>query len=191
MRALDLRGAHSGASQRIEACSSDPGGILEPQMRGFPLRGLLLVLLLCGFVAGCGSSSSPRLSASSAGLLRQRFAAVRVDARAGHRTAALHDLSAASTLVNQADQAGQLTAVQLSALRTGIAQARKRVLIEVAAASPTAPAVTTTTPALTTPTTIAPTPAPAPVPGKDKGKGKGKGKGKDHGHGPDGGGGGA
>ncbi len=150
------------------------------------LRLTLGVLASGAVVAGCGSAASRPLSHSAAGRLRQRFAAVETAARAGERPVALQDLAAATSLVNQADRAGQLTARELSMLRAGIAQARERVLIEVPIAPRAAPAAAApSAPAASTGTTPAAAPAPGPGKGKGKDKGKGKGKGKGNGDGGD------
>ena len=152
---------------------------------------LILGVLASGvLMAGCGAGASAPLSRSAASRLHQRFAAVETAARGGDRPAALQQLAAAGSLVDQADRAGQLTARELSALRSGIVRARERVLIEVPTAAPAAThARPPSASAPSTGTTPAgapasgPRPVPGPGPGPDNGNGKGKGKDKGHGHG--------
>ncbi len=130
---------------------------------------------------GCGSSE-PRLSATTASQLQRGLSDVRAAAEDGDETEALRALSSFSALVGQESRAGNLSAAQTRGFRTGIAQARRRIELEVAAPAP----ARTPPPALTTP------PVPAPEqPGEpeeeekeekeeekgEKGKGKSKGKG--------------
>jgi hypothetical protein len=84
---------------------------------------------------------------------------VRSAAAAHDRQAALRALSEVASQVRADARAGELTAGEVTRLQTGIAQTRRRILIEVAARSAPATVTTTTTVAPAQP--AAPTPAPA------------------------------
>ncbi len=154
----------------------------------------LVVACLAALLApGCGSSDEPRLSATAASQLQRELSDVRAAAEGGDEAEALRALSSFSRLVSREARAGNLSAAQARGLRTGIAQARKRIEVEVVAPAPAPP---TSPPPL-------PAPDPAPEPqeeqeeekdeekeekdvdeekedrGKSKGKGKGKAGGKD------------
>ncbi len=143
---------------------------------------------------GCGSSTEPRLSATAASQLQRELSDVRAAVEDGDEAEALRALSSFSGLVSREARAGNLSAAQARGLRTGIAQARKRIEVEVGAPAPAPP------------TSPPPLPVPDPAPeepeeeqeeekdeekeekdedkenedrGKSKGKSKGNGGGKD------------
>lgn len=120
---------------------------------------VVLVGLLTGVLSGCGGQSQPVLSPSAASALRGQLESVRSAAAAHDRHAALRALSQVSSQIRTDARAGELTAGEVARLETGIAQARRRILIEVVAPSAPATVTTTTTVAPTQP--AARTPAPA------------------------------
>lgn len=134
-----------------------------------------LVAVACG-VAGCGSSSSPRLSAAVAERMNQAVAATRAAAAAHDEEKSMGALSALSGIVSREARAGHLSAADHRALRTAIARARRRVELEVKARAPQ--------PTAPPPAAQEATPVPQDPPAKKGGKGgKGKGKGKGKGRG--------
>jgi hypothetical protein len=150
---------------------------------------LITACLGAAVATGCGSAQTQGLSASRAAALRSELAAVTTDAGRGDRAGALAALTDASTAVSRAG--GQLTSAERTALQTGIARVRSRIMATVPppatttttptiASTPTAPATTTTT--ATAPAT---TPAPGPPAGPPGRGPNGQGPpGHDHGHGP-------
>lgn len=158
-------------------------GIIIAIARGSHRTGLAVALAFASLAAllapGCGSSTEPRLSATAASELQRELSGVRAAAEDGDEAEALRALSSFSGLVGREARAGNLSAAQARGLRTGIAQARKRIEVEVVAPAPAPP----TSP----PPLPAPDPAPEPTPEEpeeeqeekeDRGKSKGKGKGK-------------
>jgi hypothetical protein len=143
-------------------------------MRRRSLRCSAPVCLAAAALAGCGSAS-PGLSASSAGGLRGQLAAVQTAAASGDRAAALNALSSFSAQVER--DAGALSSAERTALRTGIARVRDRIIQTIAppaatgasptTSAPTATATSTAAPAVTTPTS----PAPGPHSGGPNGEG--------------------
>jgi hypothetical protein len=130
------------------------------------------VIVVLAVVAAAGCGGEPSLSASAAGELHARVAAVREAAEQGDREAALEALDGLADQVRDLETGGSLASADADALRRGIGQARRRVRAEVVEPTPTA----TATPAPTA------TPEPAGKPGKGKGKPpKGKGKGHEKG----------
>lgn len=133
-------------------------------------RSVVCFALACGVagaVSGCGSAGPAGLPASTGSALHRELAKVQAAAGRGDRAGALAALSAFSGDV--ARHAGQLTADQQAALRTGISRLRRRIETSVTppaatttATSPSAPATTTTT---TTTAPSSPAPAPPPHPG--------------------------
>jgi hypothetical protein len=157
---------------------------------------LVTACLGAAVATGCGSAQSSGLSRSTAGALRSQLAAVTADAGRGDRAGALAVLSDVSAQVSRAG--AQLSAPQRTALQTGIARVRSRIMATVPSPATTTSA-TTTTPAapsttVSTPTTPATTSAPGPpattpAPGPPAGPpGHGPGghgpSGRDHGHRP-------
>ncbi len=137
---------------------------------------LAATCLAAGLLTGCGSAQSG-LSASRADALHSELAAVESHAAGGDRAGALTALSAVSATVSR--DASQLTSSERTALRTGIARLRSRILATVAAPATTA----TTTSAVSTPTAPAGAPAPPAAPGPQGGGPQGHGPpGHDHGH---------
>lgn len=142
-------------------------------------KAILAVSAAC-VVAGCGSSSSSQLSAAAAKRMNQALVETRAAADAHDREKAIRALSVLLEIATHEAQAGRLSAAEERTLRTGIAQARRRVALDVTAPQPTPP-----------PEQPAPAPQSAPeqqgeAPDKDvkdnkqnkEGKGRGKGKGK-------------
>ncbi len=140
---------------------------------------LATTCLAAGLLTGCGSAQSG-LSASRADALRSELAAVESHAAGGDRAGALTALSAVSATVSR--DASQLTSSERTALRTGIAHLRSRILATVAA--PATTAITTSAPAaVSTPTAPPGAPAPPAAPGPHGGGPQGHGPpGHDHGH---------
>ena len=120
--------------------------------------------------AGCGPATRPQLSADAAGRLHRTLASVRAAALAHDQQQALDALTAMSRLVDRESRAKQLSQADQLALRTGIAQARRRVRLDVAASAPPPPP-----PPPTTVQQPAPAPAPQAAPG-EKGGGQAKAK---------------
>jgi hypothetical protein len=123
--------------------------------------------LAAGVVTGCGSAQTSGLSASSAGTLRSRLAVVASDAARGNRAGALAALSAVSAEVTR--DASRLSSAERTALRTGIARVRTRIIATVpppAATTAAAPTTSTTAPASSATTASASAPGPPAPPGR-------------------------
>lgn len=90
-------------------------------------------------LAACGSSSSPRLSAAAAERMNQALADTRAAADAHDKEKAIDALGALAGIVGRESRAGHLSAADERALRTGIAQARRRVELDVKAPQPPPP----------------------------------------------------
>lgn len=135
--------------------------------------GVLTAFASLGAV-GCGSPTAPQLSPKAKSQMQRRLDDVRTGARSRDKAKALSALSGFSRLVSRESRAGHLSPAEARALKTGVAQARRRIELEIEPPTPT----------------VAPTPPPAPSrapetnkrgpkkasPAKSKGpKGKGKG----------------
>jgi hypothetical protein len=145
---------------------------------------LWIVLLAAVALGGCGGEE-PTLSASSAEQLHAQVAEVRDAAAEGDRAAALKGLDGLAARVRDLEAEESLAASDATALRRGIARARRQVRAEIAEPAATA----TATPV---PTATAPPEAPEGEEdgesgtgddeqkgkGEAQGKGKGKAKGK-------------
>ena len=137
-----------------------------------------IVLLVAVALGGCGDEE-PVLSARSAEQLHAQVAAVRDAAAEGDRAAALKGLDGLAARVRDLEGEEALAAADATALRRGIARARRQVRAEIA--EPAATATATPVPTATATATAAP---PKAKPGKGKGKAKGK-KGEEDGEGDD------
>ena len=132
-----------------------------------------IVLLVALALGGCGDEE-PVLSARSAEELHAQVAAVRDAAAEGDRAAALKGLDGLAARIRDLEGEEALAAADASALRRGIARARRQVRAEIAE-----PAATET--ATPVPTATAPPESPESDEGEEggeAGKGKGEGKGK-------------
>jgi hypothetical protein len=133
---------------------------------GIMKRGMRLRLHVClattclaaGLATGCGSAQRG-LSTANAGTLRSQLAAVASAAARGDRAGALAALSAVNADVSR--DGPRLSSAERSALQTGIARVRSRILTTVPAVA-TQTSATATTPAAATTTSAAATP-PAPT----------------------------
>ncbi|MGH2874994.1 MAG: hypothetical protein ACRDLV_01955 [Solirubrobacteraceae bacterium] len=150
-------------------------------------------LALCATVAGCGATARHHLSTHAEARLRGQLSAVRTAAGSGDRKRALGALSSFATLVRDDAAAGELTAAERTALQTGIARTRARIVAMIPATGASATGTGSSTATTATSTAPAPAPAPPPSPGPAPGKGHGPppghlkhGHGPGHGHGPDG-----
>ncbi len=131
------------------------------------MRLALLRLLGAGaacFVVGCGSSSS-QLSTEAADRMNRALAATRAAAEAHDSKKAIGALSSLSDIVRRESQEGRLSAAEERALRTAIAQARRRVALDVKSPppQPTPPP---------TPTPVQSTPVPPVAPEEKRGQEK-------------------
>ena len=135
-----------------------------------------IVLPVALALGGCGDEE-PVLSARSAEQLHAQVAAVRDAAAEGDRAAALKGLDGLAARVRDLEGEEALAAADATALRRGIARARRQVRAEIAepAATETATPVPTATEA---PEGEEDDEGSEPGTGDDEQKGKGKGKGK-------------
>jgi hypothetical protein len=152
------------------------------------------VALAAGAVLGCGSSPEPQLSETATSRLHHAIADVRSSTATRDKTKALNALTVLSRLVNDQASAGHLASADTAAMRTAIAQTRRRISVELPTAATTQdaqPPAPATAPAITPPpppaVIAAPQPSNPPVkhgkPGKGDAKNQGaKSKGKPEGH---------
>ncbi|HVF80140.1 MAG TPA: hypothetical protein VNA28_17740 [Solirubrobacteraceae bacterium] len=103
--------------------------------------------------------------------MNQALVVTRAAADAQDKVKAVGALTALSSIVTREARAGHLSDAHERALRTGIAQARRRIELDVEASQP-APSVQPP-PAKQQPAPV----APGPAKGRGKGNGKSKGKG--------------
>jgi hypothetical protein len=111
-------------------------------------RVVVLAALLAG-LAGCGGSDTPGLSPATAERLNGTLASITEAAASGDRTAALAAADTVARRIEQQRSAGNLSAQQVRALRTGIARIRARLLAQLPATQGTTATPTTTTAAPT------------------------------------------
>lgn len=137
------------------------------------MRGRPWIVLLAAVALGACGGEEPALSARSAEELHAQVAAVRDAAAEGDRAAALKGLDGLAARVRDLEGEESLAAADATALRRGIARARRRVRAEIAEPAATATATATATPVPTATATAAP---PKAKPGKGNGNGKAKGK---------------
>ena len=136
-----------------------------------------IVLLVAVALGGCGGEE-PTLSARSAEQLHEQVAEVRDAAAEGDRAAALKALDGLAGQVRDLEGDESLAASDATALRRGIARARRRVRAELAEPEPEPePTATATATPTAVPTATATAAPPKAKPGKGEGKAKGK-KGK-------------